>query len=363
MSSFGRRRSAPPAQREDLPAGAPPDHDGDPGCPWKEIRCAPSSFSRCGELEIGVEKIREKALALLGGLPINAPLRSIACKPSSTRRRPRSVTLRAQAEWHKTPSPKGSSNGCSISVLGCAAGEKPAVVAPRRYSKLEQGPQWEFKKQPLQKRLRFRRGAGSGQKQQRCKPNSALPHRSRSKTHFRAQNGVAAVASAVPPDKSAQPAQNDLATARRAIDARTSGGKRPSPLPPPPSRRSISNAAERSQTKFESGDGVSVRRAFSIIPLEQIVRAGNFRLAGGVLDVELFDHANLRPAWRSASSGCRARRLRHPRCKSSALANSPLPSDKNSILPPAPVDFFQASKTNTSLTPVTSNRVDASLLF
>src|SRR5580704_3687390 len=40
--------------------------------------------------------------------------------------------------------------------------------------------------------------------------------------------------------------------------------------------------------------------------------------------------------------------------KSNALANSALPSDKNSILGPAPVDFFQASNTNTSLTPVTA---------
>src|ERR1700728_3500517 len=40
--------------------------------------------------------------------------------------------------------------------------------------------------------------------------------------------------------------------------------------------------------------------------------------------------------------------------KSNALANSALPSDKNSILGPAPVDFFHASNTNTSLTPVTA---------
>src|ERR1700679_2046821 len=39
--------------------------------------------------------------------------------------------------------------------------------------------------------------------------------------------------------------------------------------------------------------------------------------------------------------------------KSNALANSALPSDKNSILEPAPVDFFQASNTHKSLTPVT----------
>src|SRR6185437_7923685 len=37
-----------------------------------------------------------------------------------------------------------------------------------------------------------------------------------------------------------------------------------------------------------------------------------------------------------------------------ALANSPLPSARNSILPSAPVDFFHASITNTSLTPVTA---------
>jgi len=37
-----------------------------------------------------------------------------------------------------------------------------------------------------------------------------------------------------------------------------------------------------------------------------------------------------------------------------ALANSPLPSARKSILPSAPVDFFQASMTNTSLTPVTA---------
>src|ERR1035438_8173461 len=37
-----------------------------------------------------------------------------------------------------------------------------------------------------------------------------------------------------------------------------------------------------------------------------------------------------------------------------ALANSPLPSARKSILPTAPVDFFQASMTNTSLTPVTA---------
>src|ERR1700692_2244299 len=37
-----------------------------------------------------------------------------------------------------------------------------------------------------------------------------------------------------------------------------------------------------------------------------------------------------------------------------ALANSPLPSDRNSILPSAPVDFFQASMTKASLTAVTA---------
>src|SRR3974377_2546360 len=37
-----------------------------------------------------------------------------------------------------------------------------------------------------------------------------------------------------------------------------------------------------------------------------------------------------------------------------ALANSPLPSARNSTLSPAPVDFFQASITNTSFTPVTA---------
>src|SRR5476651_1188213 len=39
---------------------------------------------------------------------------------------------------------------------------------------------------------------------------------------------------------------------------------------------------------------------------------------------------------------------------SMALANSPLPSARNSILPSAPVDFFQASITKASLTAVTA---------
>src|SRR5664280_3545206 len=39
---------------------------------------------------------------------------------------------------------------------------------------------------------------------------------------------------------------------------------------------------------------------------------------------------------------------------SMALANSPLPSARKSTLPSAPVDFFQASMTNTSFTPVTA---------
>src|SRR5665647_3555673 len=37
-----------------------------------------------------------------------------------------------------------------------------------------------------------------------------------------------------------------------------------------------------------------------------------------------------------------------------ALANSPLPSARKSTLPSSPVDFFQASMTNTSFTPVTA---------
>src|ERR1035437_10209051 len=37
-----------------------------------------------------------------------------------------------------------------------------------------------------------------------------------------------------------------------------------------------------------------------------------------------------------------------------ALANVPLPSARKSPLPSAPVDFFQASMTNTSVTPVTA---------
>jgi len=39
---------------------------------------------------------------------------------------------------------------------------------------------------------------------------------------------------------------------------------------------------------------------------------------------------------------------------SMALANSALPSERNSTFPSAPDDFFQASMTNTSLTPVTA---------
>jgi hypothetical protein len=94
-------------------------------------------------LEIGVERIREKALARLGPADKRAAevnqLRAELDKKAA-----QIVTLRAQAEWHKTVARR-----IVKPVLYLAARmrrrQKPAVVAPPVF-KFEQGPQWELKK-------------------------------------------------------------------------------------------------------------------------------------------------------------------------------------------------------------------------
>ena len=143
FSPFGRRRSAPPTQRE-LTAGAP--------LTTTEIQAEKDQMraefvQSVRRLEIGVEKIREKALARLG--PADKRAAEVnRLQAELDKKAAQIVTLRAQAEWHKTVARRIVK---LVLYMGARMRrrQKPAVVTPPVF-KFEQGPQWEFKKQPMQ---------------------------------------------------------------------------------------------------------------------------------------------------------------------------------------------------------------------
>jgi hypothetical protein len=202
FSPFGRRRSAPPAQRE-LAAGAP--------LSTTEIQAERDQMraefvQSVRRLEIGVAKIREKALARLG--PADKRAAEVnRLQAELDKKAAQIVTLRAQAEWHKTVAKRIVKRVLYIGAR-MRRRQKPAVVAPPVF-KLEQGPQWEFKKQPLQNGY-VSAAAPVAAKTAAVQTDLGAATSFAVKTHV-VQNGVAAVASAVP--TKAQPAQNDLATA------------------------------------------------------------------------------------------------------------------------------------------------------
>jgi len=164
-------------------------------------------------LEIGMERMREKAMARLGpadkrAAEINHLHAELDKKAALI------VALRAQAEWHKTVARK------IVKVLlyifaRMRRRQRTAVVAPPLF-KFEQGPQWRFKKQPVQ------RGYASAPtpiaaKTQPVRADLAAATTFAATAHP-VPNDVAVAAPAIP--AKAQPVQNDRAFGTPAIPAK-----------------------------------------------------------------------------------------------------------------------------------------------
>ena len=146
-------------------------------------------------LEIGMERLREKAMARLGppdkrATEINHLQAELDNKAALI------VTLRTQAEWHKTVARKIVKLLLYI-FARTRRRQRTAVAAPPLF-KFEQGPQWEFKKQPVQ------RGYAS----------AAAPIAART-LPVQADRAVAPTFAA-----KAQPMQNDLAVAAPTVPAK-----------------------------------------------------------------------------------------------------------------------------------------------
>ena len=163
-------------------------------------------------LEIGMERLREKAMARLGSADkrateINHLQAELDNKAAQI------VTLRARAEWHKTVARKIVK--LLLLFFARTRRRRTAVATPPLF-KFEQGPQWEFKKQPVQ------RGYASAATPiaARTRPvqaDLAAAVTFAAKAHL-AQNDRAAAAPAIP--AKAQPVQNDRAAAAPAIPAK-----------------------------------------------------------------------------------------------------------------------------------------------
>jgi hypothetical protein len=163
-------------------------------------------------LEISMENLREKAIARLGpadkrATEINHLQAELDNKAAQI------VTLRARAEWHKTVARKIVK--LLLLFFARTRRRRTAVATPPLF-KFEQGPQWEFKKQPVQ------RGYASAATPiaARTRPvqaDLAAAVTFAAKAHL-AQNDRAAAAPAIP--AKAQPVQNDRAIAAPAIPAK-----------------------------------------------------------------------------------------------------------------------------------------------
>ena len=98
-------------------------------------------------LEIGMERLREKAMARLG--PADKRATEINhLQAELDKKATLIVTLRGQAEWHKTVARKIVK--LMLYIFARTRRRRRAVVTSPPLFKFEQGPQWEFKKQPVQ---------------------------------------------------------------------------------------------------------------------------------------------------------------------------------------------------------------------
>jgi hypothetical protein len=141
---FARRRAAPQAPRE-IAAGAPLTI-ADIQAEKDQMRAEFVQSIR--RLEIGVEKIREKALARLG--PADKRAAEVnRLQAELDKKAAQIVTLRAQSEWHKTIARRIVKLVLYVGARTMRRRQKPAVQAPPLF-KFDQGPQWEFKKPPAQ---------------------------------------------------------------------------------------------------------------------------------------------------------------------------------------------------------------------
>jgi hypothetical protein len=96
-------------------------------------------------LEIGVEKIREKALARLGPAD-NRAAELGRLQAELDKKAVQIVSLRAQAAWHKTVARKIVKP--LLYAFARTRRQQRPVVAPPPVFKFEQGPQWELKRKP-----------------------------------------------------------------------------------------------------------------------------------------------------------------------------------------------------------------------
>jgi hypothetical protein len=165
-------------------------------------------------LEIGMERMREKAMARLG--PADKRTAEINhLHAELDKKAALIVALRAQAEWHKTVARK------VVKVLlyifaRMRRRQRTAVVAPPLF-KFEQGPQWQFKKQPVQ------RGYASAPtpiaaKTQPVRADLAAATTFAAKAHP-VPNDVGVAAPPIP--AKAHPVQSDRAVAAPAMPVKT----------------------------------------------------------------------------------------------------------------------------------------------
>jgi hypothetical protein len=140
---FRRRHSARLTQHEVI-AAAPPTASTDIQAEKDQMRAEFVQSIR--RLEIGVENIREKALARLG--PADKRAAEVnRLQTELDKKAAQIATLREQAEWHKTVARRIVRP--LLYVFARTRRDKPAVTAPPVF-KFEQGPQWEFKRPPVQ---------------------------------------------------------------------------------------------------------------------------------------------------------------------------------------------------------------------
>jgi hypothetical protein len=199
---FARRRAARSAQRE-LTAAAPL------ATTTTEIQAEKDQMraefvQSIRRLEVGVEQIREKALARLGP----ADKRTAEMKRLQSeldQKAAQIVTLRAQAEWHKTVARRILKPLLYI-FARTRRRQKPAVVTPPMF-KFEQGPQWEFKKQPVQNGSAFAGAPVAANA--RAQTDLAVVPPLAAKAHA-VKNDLSAVAPATPAN--VQPELRDIAT-------------------------------------------------------------------------------------------------------------------------------------------------------
>jgi hypothetical protein len=162
-------------------------------------------------LELGMEKLRERALVRLG--PADKGAAEVNRLQAELDRKAAQIeTLRARAEVHKSVARRVVK---LVLYVSARMRRNQPVVSPPLF-KFEQGPQWDFKKQPVQSGDASRANA-SAAKTQPVQSGDASPA-SASAAKIQPAQGGHPSAPSVSPTK-IQPAQSDLAATAAAIAA------------------------------------------------------------------------------------------------------------------------------------------------